>query len=200
MHLSPSQLALNVQLALRPRKGRRQLGPWQRVGLLLGNKPEMFWLKKEAAVKAMPPLHAKGPFSPRSFPEPSLAEARPEASKAARTGPWLCSWTWWDLSGKQLNSGLFCCIFFSNSVTSQFKKCITKAHQKRAAVLCPSLCCLGRSCIAKFVQKCDSEKSQGRSSISSRALADSDVKQGAKGLSPAAWDLQGKHSFWIFCK
>lgn len=88
-----SQLALKVHMEQRPRKERRKLSPWQRVGLL-GNKPETFRLKEEAVVKAMPALHEKGPFPPRSFPAPPLAEAGPEdswASKAAWTGPWLRS-------------------------------------------------------------------------------------------------------------
>lgn len=42
------------------------------------------------------------------------------ASKAAQSGPWLCSWTLWILSGKQLNSASFLSIFLLNSVTSHF--------------------------------------------------------------------------------
>lgn len=74
----------------------------------------------------------------------------------------------------------FFCIFFCNSVTRPFKKYITKAPQKWAAVSHPFLCCLGSPCIAEFVQNCDSEKGMGRGSNMSRALADSDMKQGEK--------------------
>lgn len=92
----------------------------------------------------------------------------------------------WDLPGKQLNSARLFSIFAFNPVTRQFKKCISKTPQKQATVSYHFLCCLGGSGVDKFVQKCDSEKSLGRGSIPNGALADSDVKQGAKGLSPAA--------------
>lgn len=71
----------------------------------------------------------------------------------------------WDLPGKQLNSGCLFNIFIFNSVTRQFKKCISKTPQKEAAVSYHFLCCLGGSSVAKFVQTCDSEKSLGRGSI-----------------------------------
>lgn len=68
----------------------------------------MFWPKKEALAKTVPPLPAKGPFPPRSSSEPPLAEAESEADEAAWTGPRPHSRRWWDLPGKQLNSG---CLF-----------------------------------------------------------------------------------------
>lgn len=98
---------------------------------LLGNKPEMLWLKKEALAKAMPPLSAKGPFPPHNSSELPLAEAEPEENEAAWTGPWPHSWKFWDLPGKQLNSGCLFNIFIFNSVTKQFKKCISRHPKKR---------------------------------------------------------------------
>lgn len=161
----------------------------------------MFWLKKEALVKAVPPLPAKGPFPPHSSSEPPLAEAESEANEAASTGPWPHSWMFWDLPGKQLNSGRLFSIFIFNSLTRQFKKCISKTPQKQATVSYHFLCCLGGFLALLNLSRRDSEKSLGRGSIPNGALADSDVKRGAKGLSPAAWDLQRKDSFWnFFCK
>lgn len=80
----------------------------------------------------------------------------------------------------------FFSLFLLNSVIIQFKKFMTKAPLKWAAVSCPFLCRLCSSCVAELVQKRDPEKSLGRGSILSRALADSAVKQGATRLSPEA--------------
>lgn len=112
---------------------------------LLGNKPETFWLKKEAVVKAIPALHEKEPFPPCSFPRAFLgwswarSEQESWTSKAAWTGTWVHSWTLRDLSGKQPNSALFFCIFFFNSVAIPFQKCITKAPPKTGCGVMPLL-------------------------------------------------------------
>ena len=171
----PSQLVSSVHVAHRPRQESRKLGPWQRVGL---SSREQTWnvLTKEGRSSQI----YGTPAWERTLPTVQLFRAflgwswaRSEqgcwASKAAWTGPWLHSWMLWDLSGKQLNSGVFFCIFFFNSVTSQFLKHISKPPQNQAVVSCPFLCHLGDSCIAQFVQKCDSEKSLGRGCALSRA-------------------------------
>lgn len=84
IHLSPSSLLWMFIWPVGQGKKKENWVPDKRCVFLLGNKPEMFWLNKKAVVKAMPPLHEKGPFPSHSFPELSLAEAGPEASNAFR--------------------------------------------------------------------------------------------------------------------